>query len=319
MSKGTRQKVGIVAAFMHGPAVLLLDEPTSGLDLLMQRRFVELVRAEKRRGATILLSSHVLGEVEGTCDRALFVRSGRLTSEACAADLTLDATLEHLYGAEATGQVAHDALNGSPLGEAIAPGNGHTPRTGPHESHEQAHGDVRKRVNGVEWKAQRETPRKGALWSRLSNWIGQRRTTGWGRRLRSRPGRRPGPPPPRDRPHLPRRQQGSGEGSGAKGGPSPFSVRGPFRKRVNGVEWKAGRPQPPRPPARSHRPQGRSHRSRRRRSHTEGNAEERGAVEPIIQLDRATKDYGGGRGMPATKAKKERPVMSPGRASSPGR
>jgi len=101
MSKGTRQKVGIVAAFMHGPAVLLLDEPTSGLDLLMQRRFVELVRAEKRRGATILLSSHVLGEVEGTCDRALFVRSGRLTSEACAADLTLDATLEHLYGAEA--------------------------------------------------------------------------------------------------------------------------------------------------------------------------------------------------------------------------
>ena len=101
MSKGTRQKVGIVAAFMHEPAVLLLDEPTSGLDLLMQRRFVELVQAEKRRGATILLSSHLLGEVEGTCDRALFVRSGRLTSEARTADLTLDATLEHLYGAEA--------------------------------------------------------------------------------------------------------------------------------------------------------------------------------------------------------------------------
>ena len=120
MSKGTRQKVGIVAAFMHGPAVLLLDEPTSGLDLLMQRRFVELVRAEKRRGATILLSSHVLGEVEGTCDRALFVRSGRLTSEACAADLTLDATLEHLYGAEALRRRWGDAAEGRAAGNRSA-------------------------------------------------------------------------------------------------------------------------------------------------------------------------------------------------------
>lgn len=120
MSKGTRQKVGIVAAFMHWPAVLLLDEPTSGLDLLMQRRFVELVRAEKRRGATILLSSHVLGEVEGTCDRALFVRSGRLTSEACAADLTLDAALEHLYGAEALRRRWNDTAEGPAAGDRPA-------------------------------------------------------------------------------------------------------------------------------------------------------------------------------------------------------
>ncbi len=101
MSKGTKQKLGIVAAFMGAPDVLLLDEPTSGLDLLMQRRFVELVRAERDRGATVLLSSHVLGEVEGTCDRAVFIRAGRLSSEARAADLTLDATLERLYGADA--------------------------------------------------------------------------------------------------------------------------------------------------------------------------------------------------------------------------
>lgn len=103
MSKGTKQKLGIVAAFMGAPEVLLLDEPTSGLDLLMQRRFVELVRAERERGATVLLSSHVLGEVEGTCDRAVFIRRGRLSSEARADDLTLDATLERLYGAEALG------------------------------------------------------------------------------------------------------------------------------------------------------------------------------------------------------------------------
>lgn len=124
MSKGTRQKVGIVAAFMHEPAVLLLDEPTSGLDLLMQRRFVELVRAEKRRGATILLSSHLLGEVEGTCDRALFVRSGRLTSEARAADLTLDATLEHLYGTEALRRRWGETAEGCAAGgrPAVLPG-----------------------------------------------------------------------------------------------------------------------------------------------------------------------------------------------------
>ena len=101
LSKGTKQKVGIVAAFMGAPDVLLLDEPTSGLDLLMQRRFAELVRAERDRGATVLLSSHVLGEVEGICDRAVFIRRGRLSSESSAADLTLDATLERLYGADA--------------------------------------------------------------------------------------------------------------------------------------------------------------------------------------------------------------------------
>lgn len=100
MSKGTKQKLGIVAAFMDSPAVLLLDEPTSGLDLLMQRRFVELVRAERDRGATILLSSHVLGEVENTCARAIFIRHGRLSSETPTANLTLDSTLERLYGAE---------------------------------------------------------------------------------------------------------------------------------------------------------------------------------------------------------------------------
>lgn len=101
MSKGTRQKVGIVAAFMTEPRLLLLDEPTSGLDLLMQRRFVELVRAEKRRGATIMLSSHLLGEVEGTCDRAVFIRQGRLVCTASAGELTLDGVMGQLYGPQA--------------------------------------------------------------------------------------------------------------------------------------------------------------------------------------------------------------------------
>ena len=59
MSKGTKQKVGLVCAFMNRPDVLLLDEPTSGFDPLMQGRFVELVLEERDRGATILLSSHM--------------------------------------------------------------------------------------------------------------------------------------------------------------------------------------------------------------------------------------------------------------------
>ena len=78
MSKGTRQKVGLVCAFMARPDILLLDEPTSGLDPLMQNRFVELLLREKARGATILLSSHMFEELERTCDRVAILRSGRL-------------------------------------------------------------------------------------------------------------------------------------------------------------------------------------------------------------------------------------------------
>lgn len=78
MSKGTKQKVGLVCAFMGQPDVLLLDEPTSGFDPLMQGRFIELVRQERDRGAAILLSSHIFEEVERACDRVAFIRAGRL-------------------------------------------------------------------------------------------------------------------------------------------------------------------------------------------------------------------------------------------------
>lgn len=81
MSKGTRQKVGITAAFMHDPAVLILDEPSSGLDPLMQNRFIDLVLEEKKRGKTVLLSSHMFEEVERTCDRVAIIRKGRLVAE----------------------------------------------------------------------------------------------------------------------------------------------------------------------------------------------------------------------------------------------
>lgn len=124
MSKGTRQKVGIVAAFMGRPQLLLLDEPTSGLDLLMQRRFVELVQAEKRRGTTILLSSHLLGEVEGTCDRAVFIRNGHVVYQAQAQELTLDSTLRQLYGPQALNRHWREASADNSSGDVAPSGKG---------------------------------------------------------------------------------------------------------------------------------------------------------------------------------------------------
>lgn len=76
MSKGMKQKVGLVAAFMHDPELIILDEPTSGLDPLMQKVFIELVLEEKARGTTFLMSSHSFPEIERTCDRAAIIKDG---------------------------------------------------------------------------------------------------------------------------------------------------------------------------------------------------------------------------------------------------
>ena len=80
MSKGMKQKLGIVAAFMHDPDILILDEPTSGLDPLMQSRFIDLIADEKKHGKTILMSSNMFEEVERTCDRIGIIRQGRMVA-----------------------------------------------------------------------------------------------------------------------------------------------------------------------------------------------------------------------------------------------
>jgi ABC-2 type transport system ATP-binding protein len=77
-SKGNKQKVGLVIAFQHRPELLILDEPTSGLDPLVQQAFYTLVGEAQAEGRTVFLSSHVLSEVERTCDRVAIVRDGRL-------------------------------------------------------------------------------------------------------------------------------------------------------------------------------------------------------------------------------------------------
>lgn len=80
MSKGMKQKLAIVSAFMHDPKVYILDEPTAGLDPLMQNVFVELILEEKKKGKTILMSSHNFEEVSRTCNKVGIIREGNLVA-----------------------------------------------------------------------------------------------------------------------------------------------------------------------------------------------------------------------------------------------
>jgi ABC-2 type transport system ATP-binding protein len=78
LSKGNRQKVGLIQAFMHEPELLILDEPTSGLDPLMTREFLSMATEARARAQTIFMSSHILSEIQQVADRAGIIRKGRL-------------------------------------------------------------------------------------------------------------------------------------------------------------------------------------------------------------------------------------------------
>jgi ABC-2 type transport system ATP-binding protein len=78
LSRGNRQKIGVVAAFMGHEPIIVLDEPTSGLDPLLQREFLALLAEVRSEGRTVFLSSHNLVEVERSCDRVAMIREGRL-------------------------------------------------------------------------------------------------------------------------------------------------------------------------------------------------------------------------------------------------
>ncbi|MFG2961136.1 ATP-binding cassette domain-containing protein [Streptomyces sp. NPDC048291] len=110
-SKGNRQKVALVAAFASDVDLLILDEPTSGLDPLMEEVFQRCVEEERDRGRTILLSSHILSEVEELCDRVSIIRAGRTVESGSLADL------RHLTRTSVTAELA-----GPPNGLAHLPG-----------------------------------------------------------------------------------------------------------------------------------------------------------------------------------------------------
>lgn len=87
MSLGVRRKLAVVTAFIHDPDILILDEPTSGLDPVMQQCFIDFILAEKKRGKTILLSSHIFHEIDATCDRISIIKDGRIVADFVANEL----------------------------------------------------------------------------------------------------------------------------------------------------------------------------------------------------------------------------------------
>lgn len=119
-SRGNKQKVGIVQAFMHRPRLLVLDEPTSGLDPLNQQEFERLVREAQDEGRTVFLSSHILGEVERLCDRVAIIREGRLAHVGTLAALkTLQRQVVEIGFAEPVSAAGFAALPGVEGAEAL--------------------------------------------------------------------------------------------------------------------------------------------------------------------------------------------------------
>lgn len=81
LSRGNKQKIALIAAFVTSPDLVILDEPTSGLDPIMQTAFLELIKSEKERGATVFMSSHYLQEVAEVCTRVLLMKNGRIVED----------------------------------------------------------------------------------------------------------------------------------------------------------------------------------------------------------------------------------------------
>jgi len=124
LSKGNKQKVGLIQAFMHRPELLILDEPTSGLDPLVQREFLTMVREARDAGQTVLLSSHVLSEIQQTADEVAVLANGRIVADGAVSALRLGSIRRVRAAVAADTLAARRALDGIPgltgveLGEA---------------------------------------------------------------------------------------------------------------------------------------------------------------------------------------------------------
>lgn len=91
LSRGNKQKVGLIAALMNKPELLILDEPTSGLDPLIQAEFNKIILEHKTQGGTVFVSSHILSEVQEICDRVAFVRAGKIIADKPLVEITKNA------------------------------------------------------------------------------------------------------------------------------------------------------------------------------------------------------------------------------------
>jgi ABC-2 type transport system ATP-binding protein len=90
LSRGNKQKIALIAAFMTNPSLVILDEPSSGLDPLMQQNFINLIREEASKGTTIFMSSHYLNEVVDVCSRVILIREGKIVKDIPAKELVSD-------------------------------------------------------------------------------------------------------------------------------------------------------------------------------------------------------------------------------------
>lgn len=121
MSLGMKRKMAIVVAFIADPEILILDEPTSGLDPAMQESFISFMVEEKKRGKTILLSSHIFPEVEALCDRIAIIKEGKLVAREDARKLLKTDKRRYVidFANKETAQKAAGALNGQNQGKQI--------------------------------------------------------------------------------------------------------------------------------------------------------------------------------------------------------
>ena len=118
LSYGNKKKVGIIQGLLHSPELIILDEPTGGLDPLVQQKFFNLLREENNNGATILFSSHNLGEVQKLCDRVAIIKEGKIIKVQ-----TVSSLIENNYKRiklEATAKIDHAVLSGLPGVHAVA-------------------------------------------------------------------------------------------------------------------------------------------------------------------------------------------------------
>ena len=115
LSKGNRQKLGLIQAFMHRPELLILDEPTSGLDPLVQREFLAMVREAREAGQSVLLSSHILTEIQHTADDVAVLAGGKIIAHVDVSSLRLSSvTRLRAVLADTTAETVRTALSASP-------------------------------------------------------------------------------------------------------------------------------------------------------------------------------------------------------------